>query len=386
MFYIISLIIFTIPGNVIYSNIIGIVYLGFYILYSIIQNNYNLKINKVIISYFLFLCFMALSVFWSEDTNLSLSNLVITLKAFVISFIIYNIVTKHHIIEYIYYGIFIGVLINILVYFNLIQVNYEVSHWFRFHGTTGNPNVLALISLFSILFSILLLHLKNNLSLIIKSYLYINILASIYLIILSASKKGFILGVIIIFAYSITLIKNKKNFLKISMYLLFLIFFLIYFIDVNVFLEQIEYMMQRMGDFINAINGKSMDTTNSQRMQFVTEGSLLAENYPLFGHGINTFRKFFGLYAHNNYIELFFGLGIVGLFIYYSMYYFLIKEIFKVNDNILKRYLLLIVFVYLALDLAVVSYYTKLSLIILFSLPNIISENSSNTKLQGNSE
>ena len=64
---------------------------------------------------------------------------------------------------------------------------------------------------------------------------------------------------------------------------------------------------------------------------------------PILGVGINNFRvlstktsEFAGMsfYAHNNYVELLVDIGIVGIVIYYSAYYYLYLNLRKYNDTL----------------------------------------------------
>jgi O-antigen ligase len=106
-----------------------------------------------------------------------------------------------------------------------------------------------------------------------------------------------------------------------------------------------------------------------ERARFIKEGlSLLAES-PVFGRGLDTFRWLSGegTYAHNNVIELGVALGLVGIILYYGFHVSILVGAARRwrPDDFVWRFIAIAVPMLLLLDVAVVSYASKLSTLLL---------------------
>ena len=64
------------------------------------------------------------------------------------------------------------------------------------------------------------------------------------------------------------------------------------------------------------------------------------------------------MYAHNNYIELMVDLGMVGTFVYYSFYGYIIAKLIKIRDDVtgIKNFFLAFMLVLLILEISAVTY------------------------------
>lgn len=173
-------------------------------------------------------------------------------------------------------------------------------------------------------------------------------------IILTGSRKalflllvGITVTVVLASTTKIKLVRNMVlacTFLGISAYLVMNIDFLYQAVGV------------RLEGVINAIMGEGhIDASTAERMALIDTGLKLWEQSPVFGHGINTFTPIagFGMYAHNNYIEEGVGLGIVGVFLWYSIYPFLFYRSFK---SVIKPMAFSIILLMPWLDVGLVSY------------------------------
>lgn len=135
----------------------------------------------------------------------------------------------------------------------------------------------------------------------------------------------------------------------------------------------IDFLYQAVGvrleGIVNAIMGEGhIDASTAERMALIDTGLKLWEESPVLGHGINTFTPLagFGLYAHNNYIEEGVGMGIVGVFIWYTIYPFLFYRSFK---SVIKPMAFSIILLMPWLDVGLVSYMEDyLHIILLFCL------------------
>ena len=106
-----------------------------------------------------------------------------------------------------------------------------------------------------------------------------------------------------------------------------------------------------------------------ERTRFIRKGLNLIAESPVFGRGLDTFRWLSGegTYAHNNVVELGVALGVVGIVLYYGFHLSILGAAVRVRrtDDFVWRFIAIAVPTLLALDIAVVSYTTKLSTLLL---------------------
>ena len=135
----------------------------------------------------------------------------------------------------------------------------------------------------------------------------------------------------------------------------------------------------RVEDLITILSGDATGREDDSRYYLTMYGLEWWQNNPILGIGINCFRVLSsrtsmfwgkGFYAHNNYVELLVDVGIIGTIIYYSGYYYLLKESIIIKSHAASWVFALLIVV-LVLDVAYVSYYdlnNQLLLAILFGV------------------
>jgi O-antigen ligase len=97
------------------------------------------------------------------------------------------------------------------------------------------------------------------------------------------------------------------------------------------------------------------DVSTNERFEFAEIGLRLWAESPLWGHGLDQFRvlTYAETYAHNNYVELLVGLGVIGLLLYYALYAVIARRALQRPDASLVLILLLTITVW---DFAAVSF------------------------------
>ena len=118
---------------------------------------------------------------------------------------------------------------------------------------------------------------------------------------------------------------------------------------------------------IGASVGVNLSTV--ERARFIKKGLPLIADAPLFGRGLDTFRWLSneGAYAHNNMVELGVALGIVGVVLYYGFHVSILGAAARLRrtDDFVWRFIVIAVPTLFLLDIAVVSYTSKLSTLLL---------------------
>ncbi len=106
-----------------------------------------------------------------------------------------------------------------------------------------------------------------------------------------------------------------------------------------------------------------------ERARFIKKGLSLIAEAPIFGRGLDTFRWLSGegTYAHNNVIEIGVALGLVGIMLYYGFHLSILGAAARLRrtDDFVWRFIAIAVPTLLLLDIAVVSYTSKLPTLLL---------------------
>jgi|GEM_PF-875262 len=356
--FVASLIVFDLPQNVKYNNILNILLFIIFIAISIIERNYKLELPDIAVAYFLFAIFAFSSTFWAVDFDLAFkyyTRLIIVTLNFII---IYTIFKRYNLEDTILYGILLGALYNILIGLNIIHPSYEVFEFGRFTGSLGNSNKIAKTMLLSIFASLVLLSLNSTKDWF-RLYNYINIILSFYIIVLTISKKAIILApLMILLSFSLKSLK-LKNIVMFSLLIFVAIKLLITYSDINQLNNLTQLMEKRFDGMVNMINGHGGDASSQERAFLLEEGFNIFADSPIFGIGLNNARYFLIKYTHNNYLELLIGVGIVGTALFYSMYILSIRAVYSMPQSMIKRYFFVMILIILLLDMATVTYYTK---------------------------
>lgn len=199
----------------------------------------------------------------------------------------------------------------------------------------------------------------------------ISSIGMLFAIMLTGSRKAILLLIIpfIVFA----LYDYKKHFTK-ALLMIFAAFGVIWLaLNVEFFYDIIG---KRIEDMINVISGNETGHEDNSRAELIERGLNWFSLEPILGYGMNCFRvlsntvpRFAGknFYAHNNYIEILVGGGIVGFCVYYSYVIFLVRRLIH-HRGIYFRYASVILVIVLTMDFANVNYYDVLmQMLIVFS-------------------
>ncbi len=381
--YTLSFIFFDREGFIWYFYIVNILlYIVFFLNKYKKRSLANFKINPMIIIYVCFAIFSAFSIIWAIDTTIALGRSITLMLISLNIFIVYNILKEIKTIDPIFIGILFGVFVNfLLAIVPTFSFGENYIGW-RFVGTTSNANILAMLALFSILVSIYYLQINPRMK--YKVYLALNFVFASYIIFITGSKKGLILGSLLLFVYLFSTVKSIESLVKIvfTIMLLSVVTYvaIIYFIDFNEFIKTFEQVSHRIEAISELFSGQTIhDESTQERLMFISKAFDTLGNHPLLGIGIDNFRVLYGTYAHNNYMELFADVGLVGFFIYYSMYIYILYLCYKMERSYLQFLLSIFIFSMLILDVAQVSYFAKFNVFILITIV-YIAESYINTK------
>ena len=359
MLYIASTLVFSIGSNIIITRVLNLVLIGSFLIYFLSYSEIKLTIHRFLWVYTVFALFSLSSIFWSIDSSSTIDDSFRVIIIVINLIIIYNVSRYFKIENFILYGILLGAFYNYAVLFEIISFTsqYTLHFTYRFVGTTNNPNVLAIYMLFCIFASIVLS--QEHTSKAIRLLLSINIILALYTIIMTASKKGAVFGVMLLSVYFISSLKSKKNIIG-SLILLSVFVFLLNS-GLLLQIEGVEHLIHRLDLAQAAFNSNTNTGSTGVRLYLIkTAYEVFSNNFYsiLFGTGESTFalQNKLGLYAHNNYMEILPNLGLIGLILFYSIYYVILRKIMTLKNNQMKYFFIGFIIVLLLMDNALVSY------------------------------
>lgn len=197
-----------------------------------------------------------------------------------------------------------------------------------------------------------------------KVYRFCFILLSIlmlYGILLTGSRKSLIILFIPIICFSAY--NLKRNFFKVLV-TVFISIIIAYYLIIKVpFFYDIIGV--RMEDLFNILSNNTDGTEDTSRVLLIIYGWEWFLEHPLLGVGVNNYRalsnatiEFAGknFYAHNNYIEILVGCGLIGFILYYSAHIYLLKQSLRLQSAA-SKWVISFLAITLFVDMAMVSYY-----------------------------
>lgn len=278
------------------------------------------------------------------------------------------------------------VIILMSMYILIINFNHVIDRDVDRIGKTaiGNVNTTAI----SYIFLLLPIFYKVGVE---KSKKYIPIaLVGIIFMLLTGSKKGIISLILSIIIIIMGKSKSKKEAIKnalIVVGVIAFIMFLCYCIPTlyRIIGARIESMM------ISILNFNMEDQSSTGlRLNFIITAFTKTWDKPIFGHGWGAFAPIYGyssryqtnLYTHNNYAEILFSFGLVGLFLYY---WFPAKMTIRTIKNKNERNMNIFCWFYiinmLFIDFGTVSCYDTIIGFLSFSIVSLVLRDQKNRNI-----
>jgi len=300
-----------------YNSITWVVDIVLFIFYALanLKESYHFKYNYIIGIFFLFTVLTMLSAFYGINFDSSMYRVMPLILLFLNLFIIYNIVLYYKLVDVILKSFLMGAFLNYLIMLKIIHAPFSIYFGdnitnFRAIGTLGNPNIFATFMLISILISFIYIFKKEKISLKFYYFQYFNIILALYMVVLSVSKQGMIMSVLLIMGYLLIIPKDAKQWKVI------IILFLIIYIGISNYIDltaTTDLIVHRFEFFENALNSTSDQFgSTGVRKALIAFGLDAFQENPIFGIGIGNFHIIStvlsgpasGVWAENNYVEL----------------------------------------------------------------------------------
>ena len=336
---------FTIPVSVAFTNVFLVVFLIVWLLEGdFIRKIHVFKSNKWLWSVLVLTIMYFLGLMYGHNHNDA--NYVLQRVSLLLMFIVFTTAeirqkSYHYALTLFLFTNLISATVSILInneiiepissYIPIISSENSISAFLKY-------NYHNILLSFSSLLSFILFHLSKNK----YSFLYLLAIPIFCLSIFSeAGRAGQLTINVFMFFYAIYFLRSK---IKYSISIFFFLILVNYFSYNNstVFkyrVDQLNHVVQNNGEKKNP-KAKEKDI----RYLFLNESLSLIKERPFFGHGSGSFSSILisntnSSYdfekhktPHNNFLYVFFELGIFGFLIFLSIFYYQIKSILK-NSN-----------------------------------------------------
>ena len=205
-----------------------------------------------------------------------------------------------------------------------------------------NPNLTALKLYMAFISGSYLIYFQKKYS---KIALVLSTMSAIGMV-LTGSRKTFIISVVVI---ALLFISGRRRYLKMA--LLVIGATVAYDAAMN---NPIVYNI--IGWRLASIGGA--DESSMERAGLLHDAINTGLNNPIFGVGLHNsmFYTAIGKYAHNNFAEIFADLGLIGFSIFYSLYILYGYRVVRFAKEKIRRYWLVFILGFLAIDYGQVSY------------------------------
>lgn len=209
-----------------------------------------------------------------------------------------------------------------------LAISASVEEKIRIHGITANPNHYAYILLIAIISSLYFLrrHFPSSMRILIIA---IMCMAS-YGIMYSASRKAF-MGLVVLIPLWAWMCYRKEFLRKKTYIIMFMMSLAALYLMTDYMLSNTYMGIRFKRDFVE--DPIPTSHKENKRVTFYKEGFAVIKEKPLFGIGLGNFPVVskYSMYSHSDYIEIASTTGIVGFFLYFSVYVVLWRRLNRVK-------------------------------------------------------
>lgn len=346
------------------SAYISIVLLGLSLLIFVIHayiNSFRINIHTNAFHFFVFAfsCFCIVSSLWAKYGDLAIEKGVTIFEILICMSILFMHFYEDESIERLLKIIAVGgfvVASYCFLYYGPNTIFALVSTGNHMDSDITNQNTIGVLCAFS--FIIALYYCYE------KIYFALALIPCMLIVAVSTSRKALVLLVLGTLAVLLIRAKSKNKLYTIARMLLIGII-AICLIEIIIKLNIFSGVNERMEGIFAFISGDgNVDNSTRLRQMMIAKGLQQFCETPILGIGIgNAGMLDIGgfSYLHNNYVELLACGGIVGFGIYYSMYIYIIVQLFRYKkyDEKNTKLILSLVILVLIMDYGAVDYYDK---------------------------
>lgn len=333
----------------------------------------RVMVSGVTAWYFIFSLYVVATALWSDYPHLILETVVRLIQIVFLIFSVSQTYATHsgarRCVKIISWAAFFCVL--------YIFVNTPPSEWFAGNfgdDITGqNANTIGMILTVSTLITAFFAYYEK------RRYYYVVALIQFAAAVLTSSRKTVVavcLGVVMLI-----FLKDKSVKLLIRMLVAAGIVFGLFYAIMTV-PELYSVIGRRFESMLGYLMSTDNDNSMYMRRLFIEYAEKFFLESPVLGSGAHSFSQMIvsvvgrSTYAHNNYYEILVNFGLVGFFIYYSMYVYLIvkllRPVFRDGNDVAKLMMTLMA-VILICEYGIVLYYSVYAIVFITAVFMFVS-------------
>lgn len=330
---------------------------GFYTIVT-----HRLKYNWLMIVLVLFGILLLVSSLYSPvDESVKYVYIYRYWTTIIILFLILNVLDNLSDVVYIVHAYILAGVALALYMYSYYGIGNLISMGERLSSELGNQNTLGLSCASAIILSFLFLFYKRG------KYRFSYVLSIVICLpacLFTGSRKAILMIVACIMIAVIFSPQQKGRFTRIILAVGSIII-LVMIIQMIPAFSVISNRFE-MFSFLKSNSNVDANLGDMNRILYINEGWKYFLNSPFLGNGIGYSVYTWGVYSHNNYIELLMNNGMIGFFIYYLCHIRIGISIYKCNNKEFYWLLSLIfLFILLFMDIGAVSYYSRYTLVLL---------------------
>ena len=326
-----------------YLSIISLSYLllGLTFVYNMVRHKKIIHLQFIFIA-LLFVLYCIFSSLWAVNFDLSYNASMQLFKSVFVSVLFITLIDSRSTFKWALFSFSLAGIIYSILYLQNVDIASLGAN--RIGSATDdsldllpNVNTVGLFLSFSFVYFL---------------YCYFSEKRSLYIVIIAFSFVViFILGArksILSLCFCLVMLMHRlKVSSRIKIVILCCAFIVLLFVYVpSEYLIFVSERLAQLNFFSNKIS--DLDESDSTRILLLESGFMYGLASPILGNGYYSFSQLllkdygFSMYSHNNLIETFVGGGIIGVILYYSLYYVVLKKCYIRNKQIDIPYLLFI--------------------------------------------
>lgn len=362
LLYVVSL--FTIAEHEIYyvfSNILFLFFAGFSMIY--ILNRGQVLANGVLLCFAMFEIYITCSMTWTVDVSNSIIRISTVFQLLVLLLLIYNVFAENNCKEYLYNCLWIAggcLCVYFLTQYSVAEILESYNMRCRLGERIAPLNAISRNLAIFIVINVYKILIEKKKKFILPCMIGVILLST------TQSRTGIILcatGVIIIV---LKMVKDKRKLL--ILFLGISILGMAALLKSNL-VQEIFWRVGKLFKFLVDTSNSEIDYSAYVRLGLIKTGINLFMDKPFMGWGIASGYTLlgggYGMYFHNNYVQLLVEVGIIGLTLYYIPIIYVIYKIFKSpcgDYNILAGALLMMIMIG---DFMNSTYYHKITYVLI---------------------
>ena len=362
--------------TVMISKVVFVIFAVFTVI-SVLRSK-SIHIGKNVMTVYIAFTWMFATVFWAQNEHDASVMMKTMWQLFIQFFLTYNLFAKQtdahdHLLRSLYISgiVLIGYSMYVYGFSEVISAMSGESN-VRFGAKINQENTFGMMNATTVLVAFYYFLYKRR----FKIFHAVAVAVSFIFAMSSGSRKALLM----VLAGALIMVYKKYGWKKIYQIVAVVAILAVIF-SATMKLPMFDTISSRMGSATEMVTGEGTgDSSARARINMIVKGWEVFKDRIVAGYGANNYKNVtkFKTYAHNNFIEILVNFGLFGFALYYLIYFYGFKNLWKAKNDAGKA-LFSIFFVRFVMEIAMVTYYGKIHWVMmafyLISTEKILKEN-----------